>query len=270
MQPLIFVTKPTEVARAAEAEARKYLEPLELKKPLVVAVGGDGTMLQAIKDYQNEDVLFVGISAGSLGLLQTINIEHLPELVQALKQEAYEVTHAPLLSVAYCQPAGNNALEDSQGPIIGHAFNDVSIERQESRAAKFKLRIDSSAGNFIGDGVIFSTPLGSTAYSLAAGGPIIDSHLQDVFVITPNNPHLSSIHSSLQRPHVLSKKRTVRIEVSEADKHRPLQIAIDGAIVARNITAPLSIKISDRTVKILQLSADKFGQQIEEKRLGRA
>jgi NAD+ kinase len=270
MLPLIFVTKPTPAAQEAEAKARHFLQDIELDKPLVIAVGGDGTMLQAVKDYQDQDVVFAGLSAGSLGLLQTINVEHLPQLTEALRNGSYEVIHAPLLSIAYCQPVGANAQDDQATTIIGHAFNDISVERQESRAAKFKLKIDDSAGDFIGDGVIFSTPLGSTAYSLAAGGPIIDSRLQDIFVVTPNNPHLSSLHSSLQRPHVLSKNRHVRIEVAEADKHRPLQVAIDGVVAARDIVSPLTIKVSERTVKILQLGANRLSRQIEEKRLGRA
>jgi len=269
MKPITFVTKPTEAGRAAEAQARHHLEGINTAKPIVVAVGGDGTMLQAVKQHYDQDALFVGLSAGSLGLLQTIDTEHLPELAEALKNETYQVVEAPLLSVAYCQPSGDNAQADTETEVIGHAFNDISIERQQSRAAKFKLKIDDSAGDFIGDGVIFSTPLGSTAYSLAAGGPIIDHQLQDIFVVTPNNPHLSSLHSSLQRPHVLSGRRRVRIEIAQADQGRPLQVAIDGEVAAQDIVSPLSIKISDRRVKLLQLGPDRLNRQIEEKRLGR-
>lgn len=267
MQPLTFVTKQDAAALAIEAECRRQLIDIQVEKPLIVAVGGDGTMLQAVKEHHDKDVIFVGISAGSLGLLQTVNVHQIPQLAEALQKGSYHLLQAPLLSVAHCHPEGEDARQDEETQVIGYGFNDISLERQQSRAAKFRLKIDGSAGDFIGDGVIFSTPLGSTAYSLAAGGPIIDSRLQDVFVITPNNAHLSSLHSSLQRPHVLSRERVVRIEIAE--DNRPLQIAIDGQLAAQDITSPLSIRLSDRHVQILQLTPDKYHTQIEEKRLGR-
>lgn len=269
MEPITYITKPNDEARKAEEVVRQHLSGVSINTPLVVAVGGDGTMLQAVKQHYDKEAIFIGVSAGSLGLLQTVNMDQLPQLVDALNSGSFETIRAPLLSVSYCQPGGDNAQDDTGVELIGYGFNDVSIERQQSRAAKFRLKIDESAGDFIGDGVIFCTPLGSTAYSLAAGGPIIDSKLQNIFVVTPNNPHLSSLHSSLQRPHVLSGSRRVRLEVATGDQDRPLQVSIDGEVAATEVTRPLSIRISDRIIQLLQLGPDRLSHQIEEKRLGK-
>jgi NAD+ kinase len=258
MGELLFVTKSSQTAKDAEDYLRQSLVDSPTDDTLVVAIGGDGTLLQAIKQYHQDGPIFIGVSAGSLGLLQTIDTNQLPQLLVALQKQSYHLLEAPLLKASY----GDE--------VIGYAFNDISVERAASRAAKFQLNVDGSSGTFIGDGVIFSTPLGSTAYSLAAGGPIIDSKLQDIFVVTPNNPHLSSINSSLQRPHVLSKNRQIKIEMTAEDmQDRPLQIAIDGQVAVKSVAKPFTISVSDRKVRLLQLEADSIHNRIENKRLGR-
>jgi NAD+ kinase len=258
MSEIIYVSKPSEAAKEAEDYLRRTLGDSQSEEQLVVAIGGDGSLLHAIKQYQSQNPIFVGVSAGSLGLLQTVDTKQLPELVRALQQHSYHLLEAPLLEAAY------------ENENIGYAFNDISVERAGSRAAKFQLNVDGSSGTFIGDGVIFSTPLGSTAYSLAAGGPIIDSKLQDIFVVTPNNPHLSSINSSLQRPHVLSKNRQIRVELTAEDmQDRPLQISIDGHVAVKPVARPFTISVSDKKVRLLQLEADSIHNRVENKRLGR-
>lgn len=255
---IAYVTKPTKRAQAIEASlrdevARQGLEPTE---QIVFAIGGDGTLLKAIRDHVDTASLFVGVSAGTLGFLQATEAEDAPKLITALRDKTYSTITAPLL-----------AARDTTG-TIGYAFNDISIERQGPRAAKFSLQIGHSPGNFVGDGVIFATPLGSTAYSLASGGPIIDSHLQSVFVVTPNNPHVSAQYSSLQRPHVMQGGRVVAIMVDNATlSERPLQIIFDG--YSQPLTQGIEVFLSDKKVQLLQLSHDGSHNRIEDKRLGR-
>lgn len=151
-----------------------------------------------------------------------------------------------------------------------YGFNDISIERASARAAKFGLHVGDSAGQFIGDGVIFSTPLGSTAYSLAAGGPIIDAEAADVFLVTPNNPHVSALYSGLQRPHILNGKRVVRLSFKQSDlSERPLQLICDGHTVPISFSQDLEIYLSDRVVHLIDLSQKGWQSHIEAKRLGR-
>jgi NAD+ kinase len=153
--------------------------------------------------------------------------------------------------------------------MLGYAFNDIIVERSGPHAARFDLDIDHTRGTFVGDGVIFATPLGSTAYSLAAGGPIIDSRAQDLCVVTPNNPHISPLYSSLQRPHVLTKHRRVTIKVRPDDaEERPLQLTIDGQVALAHMTSPVEIFVSRQSVKLLQLEDNGFHDLIDARRLG--
>lgn len=259
MTKLTFVTKPSQKAEAAEAALRAELiaQAYEPNQSIVFAIGGDGTLLKAIRDYVETADLFVGISAGSLGFLQAIETDNIPELVTALTAEQYSTISAPLL-----------AARDTTG-TIGYAFNDISVERFGPRAAKFSLQIGDSPGNFVGDGIIFATPLGSTAYSLATGGPIIDSEIENAYVVTPNNPHVSSQYSSLQRPHVLHGDRVVSIMASnDTLSERPLQIIFDGYSTPLN--SGIEIYLSEKKVKLLELSKSGFHNRIEDKRLGRS
>jgi NAD+ kinase len=261
MNNLIFSTKPTPKARAAEAAFRAALgeRAANLEYPVVVAIGGDGTMLQAIKDHWTKDTLFVGISAGRLGFLQTIEPDHVQELADALVAHSYQVIQAPMV-----------AAKDHTGAVLGYAFNDISVERHGPRAAKFSLHIGESAGTFIGDGVIFATPLGSTAYNLAAGGPIIDSAAQDIYVVTPNNPHVSILYSSLQRPHILGRERQIKLRIDPVDaEERPTQLIIDSWVALEQIRHEVTIFLSTRKVKLLELTSNDFHNRIEGKRLGR-
>lgn len=259
MALVTFVTKPNKKAALVEQKLRDEMKLQGFTPTIntVFAIGGDGTLLKAIRDHIDSASLFVGISAGTLGFLQATEPEDIPKLVAALRGKTYSTIAAPLL-----------AARDTTG-TIGYAFNDISIERLGARAAKFSLQIGHSPGNFVGDGVIFATPLGSTAYSLASGGPIIDSHLQDVFVITPNNPHVSSQYSSLQRPHVMQGDRVVAVMIdNKTVAERPLQVIFDG--YSQPLTQGLEIFLSSKKVQLLQLSSDGFHNRIEDKRLGRS
>jgi NAD+ kinase len=259
MTNITFATKPSAKAEAAETALQAELakQGYAPSKIIVFAIGGDGTLLKAIRDYIETADLFVGISAGTLGFLQAIETDSIPQLVTALISKQYSTISAPLL-----------AARDTTGNI-GYAFNDISVERFGPRAAKFSLQIGDSPGNFVGDGIIFATPLGSTAYSLATGGPIIDSEIEHAYVVTPNNPHVSSQYSSLQRPHVMHGDRVVSIMASnDTLAERPLQVIFDG--FSKPLNSGIEIYLSDKRVKLLELSKSGFHNRIEDKRLGRS
>lgn len=254
----------TALATEVAAELRAELERqplLDHTQPIVFAVGGDGTLLNAIRQHLHDNALFVGISAGTLGFLQSVQRDQISDIIKALNQQTYEVLSAPLLTAHY---------QTDPDTKLGYAFNDISIERKLSQAVKFDLSIDNSTGSFIGDGVIFSTPLGSTAYSLAAGGPIVDSKLENTFVVTPSNPHFSSLYSSLQRPHVIHRSRAVDIHFDpDQQSNRPASLAFDGNIIEASLDQDLQITMSDKIVQLVQLNSDEFHSRIEAKRLGR-
>ncbi len=268
MNNITIFTKPSPKAQAIERNLRRQLEKSKVspKREVIITIGGDGTTLMAIKEHINSNAAFVGISAGHLGFLQTLEEKDIPSLIQALKTNSFTTIEAPLVGVAY----SGKKTDEKRGSVIGYGFNDVIVERFGPRAVRFDLHIDDASGTFIGDGVIFATPLGSTAYSLAAGGPIIDSRAQDVLVITPSNPHISALYSSLQRPHVLQKGRTIKIHATKEDLgERPIQLSIDGIAAVQVLTAPIEIFLSNKTVSLLEITASDFHNRIDMKRLGK-
>lgn len=258
-----IITNDTAFATEVSNELRSALDStplLDHPEPIVFAVGGDGTFLTAIRQHLLDKALFVGISAGTLGFLQSIQREQIADIIAALNNKSFSLLEAPLLTASY--------QDDSEQ--LGYAFNDIVVERSAAQAIKFDLAIDNSTGSFIGDGVIFSTPLGSTAYSLAAGGPIIDSKIKDCFVVTPSNPHFSTLYSSLQRPHITHRSRKVDIIFDPLDNQkRPARLMFDGHTVLTEVTSNITISLSNTHVKIVQLNPDEFQSRIEAKRLGR-
>jgi NAD+ kinase len=259
MSGITYITKPTPKAREAERSLRRLLADFAPDTPIVVAIGGDGTMLHAIREHLRDDALFVGVSAGTLGFMQTVEPDQLEMLANVLRAGSYGVIKAPLLAARI------------DGAVVGYAFNDIVAERGGPRAMRIGLHVGSSAGTFIGDGIIFATPFGSTAYSLAGGGPIIDSNVQDVFVVTPSNPHISSLYSSLQRPHVLGRGRRVRLRcLPEVADERPVKLTADGFELISRLEGEVEIFLSKRLIKLIELEPDAFHNRIEDKRLGRS
>ena len=264
MKNITIISKPTPKAKHAEKKLRETLELIKIpeNQSFIITVGGDGTMLGAIKQNHGRDVIFVGISAGTLGFLQTVEIEDIEKLATAIEDQSYSLINAPLLEVL--------AEENGKLKHVAYGFSDVAIDRAGPRAVHLNLHISGSTGNFIGDGVLFATPLGSTAYNLSVGGPIIDSESENVFVVTPNNPHVSLLYSSLQRPHVMAASRQVEVGISEENsRERPARVIVDGATVIDNVEGKLVVTLSDKKIKLMTLSRDAFASRIEQKRLGR-
>ncbi|MFO7914450.1 MAG: NAD(+)/NADH kinase [Candidatus Krumholzibacteriales bacterium] len=167
---------------------------------LILALGGDGTILYAARVVENEQIPIMGIKIRSLGFLAEDN--HRQALRELFAGGCSIQERMRLASVHKGGGEnGNTALND----IV---INGVGV----SRVLHVRMKInDTLLGEYLSDGVILSTPTGSTAYSLAAGGPIIDPVRNDSIIITPLCPHSLSV-----RPVVVSSEETIEIEVLEA------------------------------------------------------
>jgi len=262
MSDLLFECRTNdEKAEQIAKELKASLKHLTLKQSLVIAIGGDGTMLHAIRKHRGtKGAVFAGVSSGHLGFLPAIEPGELQIFTKHLATGDYKIVKVPLID-AY----------DDSGKSFGNGFNEILIERQTGVSAQFNFTIDGKSTRFIGDGMIFATPLGSTAYALAAGGPIIDESIQDVFVAVPSNPHKSMQYTSLQVPHVIKGDRDVRIEVRETDyQYHPTRLTIDGEVVLEHINQTINIKLSkNEHVNMLRLPGYSYYDRLEKKRLGR-
>lgn len=149
---------------------------------VVVALGGDGTLLKAVHEYPQTPVL--GLNLGGLGYLSSVEERDFPHALEMLARGRFHVSERTMMTVR----------KRGEESVSRTALNDVVIVREMSgHAAVLDLTVDGRmAARYMADGLVLATPTGSTAYSLAAGGPVLmpDS---GSFVVTPMNPHALGI-----------------------------------------------------------------------------
>lgn len=157
---------------------------------LLLTIGGDGTLISTVRRAYSYDLPVVGVHAGKLGFLADLDLSELEKFIEKMLQGECRIDERVMLEAV---------ITTSSGKTKVIAFNDIVLTRPSiSKMIHLEMRVDGRAFNtYYGDGVIISTPTGSTAYNLSAGGPVLFP-LTRVFVLTPISPH-----SLTQRPVVL-------------------------------------------------------------------
>ena len=180
---------------------------------LVVAIGGDGTVLKAVRIGRGSGAPIFGINDGRLGFLAEGAPHDLPIILEQLTSGRWYTSERMLLAASV----------DGSPPIMG--LNDVVIEKvQNQRTVQLAVSIDGEPFiTYRADGVVIATPTGSTAYNLSAGGPLVDPTL-DALVMTPVAPH-----SLFARAMVFPPGRRLRFEVVE---DRSVAVGVDGIEIA--------------------------------------
>lgn len=209
----------------------------------VIGVGGDGTVLRAAAVAIETDLPLAGINVGRVGYLAEFETDEVDVLAEALAADN-------LLEVE------RSTLEVAVGRHRGTAVNDVVVEKVISqRIVQIGVTIDGEPfATYRADGVIVATPLGSTAYSLSAGGPVLDPSLR-ALVLTPVAPH-----SLLSRSLVLDPRAVVHLAV-ELD--RPARVNVDGRELT--VVAPgdvVEVRQGSRSVRFLTLGRHPFPQAV--------
>ena len=185
------------------------------KADLIIAIGGDGTMLYASRLSGEAGTPILGINRGRLGFLADVTPDEMIASVDSVLAGKYSVDSRLLLETRLTRPADDD--------VVTYALNDVVLQRSDTgRMVDFVTRI---GGQFVnthsGDGLIVATPTGSTAYALSCGGPIIEPQL-DAVVIVPICPHTLT-----DRPIVVSADRPVEVVLLERDDTKA-EITVDG------------------------------------------
>jgi NAD+ kinase len=190
--------------------------PAEAKAMIVI--GGDGSFLHAVRRHAFPDIPVTGINTGTLGFFMDTppDEEAITGMVENLASGLYAVKSLPILEV----PVDGKDVPE-------YALNEVGIGRDGSQSFNASLRIgEGEFEHFVGDGLIFSTPQGSTSYNLSAGGPILQEDLK-AYVVTPSNPHKSHHYFSLAAPAVVSAETEAVVEAKDTEK-RPFKVEVDG------------------------------------------
>lgn len=201
----------TEVGRA---ELSANVEEMGGQADLICVLGGDGTLLGIARKLAGCSIPILGINLGTLGFLSEAEPDNLPHAVDNLLSGKYDIEHRTMLEATLVR----------RGKTLGTytAMNDIGIAKGSfCRIIQCAVYLDDDyVATFNGDGVIVSTPTGSTAYSLSAGGPIVAPNV-DMLLLTPVAPH-----SLTARPMVLGANQTIRVEVDAV--HQEMGLSIDG------------------------------------------
>lgn len=221
---------------------------------MVLSLGGDGTFLRAARFVCGRDIGILGVNLGSKGFLTEVTLDDRDEYFTALIDGNYTVENRIMLDCGILRggPAPGGAGRGKK-VFAGTALNDVVMSKGAyEHLLKIKTRINGNyAASFLADGLIVSTPTGSTAYSLSAGGPIISS-AANCFSITAICPHTLSA-----RPLVISADEAVYITEENAKK---VNVVIDGQITfscAKN--DEIIIKKSEKTTRVIRIKKDFYG-----------
>jgi NAD+ kinase len=204
----IFIEEKTAAAFDIHGYATLPIDTIGAQADLAIVLGGDGTMLTAARALLEYEIPLVGINRGSFGFLTDICAEDMLDALERILAGEYTLKHRVML--------GGTLMRDGEIVSRGRAFNDVVVSKgMLARLIELEVTIN---GEFVHrmrtDGLIVSTPTGTTGYALSAGGPILHPGL-DAIALVPICPHTLS-----NRPFAISSDSTVEITVIHADDAR--------------------------------------------------
>ena len=210
----IAIVFEKETARVAGKQPGYSIAELGPMTDLLVVAGGDGSILRVIGQLGETIKPIFGINVGSLGFLTCVSSSNYREAVECIAKDRINFSHRALLEVRVI-------LGDKRTNKM-LALNDAVLSRGElSRLVMLRTRVNGEPlTEFNADGLVVATPTGSTAYSLSAGGPILDPE-SGVFVITPICPHVLT-----NRSIIVADKSIIEIEASHPDY--PVYLTLDG------------------------------------------
>lgn len=236
-------------ADALPANTRQLTDELLLKDTdLLVAIGGDGTMLYAARHAAERGVPLLGINRGRLGFLADVSPEQMEESFDRVIGGQFRSEKRMLLRA--------EILSDNKAKSNGLAMNDVVLKNRETgRMLEYQTVVDGQYVNTHGgDGFIAATPTGSTAYALSCGGPIVEPSM-DAIVLAPICPHTLS-----DRPIVISSQTTTEVMLTQDDGTR-CEVSADGHFVGELRTGErLSIVAAKQKIELIHPHGyDYFG-----------
>lgn len=238
------VKRSLQVKAQVMALLRKAGFVLTKSKPeVILVIGGDGTMLSAIRSLDHLNVPFLGVNTGSLGFLPGILPSEIDLIPSLLSEETFYTDTYPTLEVRARSLSGKE--------YVSHSFNEVLIKQHQPRLLEILVYLNDRPFNYYtGDGLIVSTPIGATGYAIWAGGAAIESS-QQVFQLTPIHPNDNRINRPLK--HSLIMPNTTKIDLKVVrPQHRSVLIAVDGVYLTEEYLSEISLRMSDRPVRILR------------------
>ena len=233
------------------------IEPLQQEirgADLIIAFGGDGTILHLSKTAAHRDIPVLGVNLGSLGFMAELESKELSQL-RDLCDGKYEIESHMMLDVS--------VQRDGRVIYSNLALNEALIARGNISRV-IRLQIFTEQGKLVdvaGDGVFVASPTGSTAYSLSAGGPVVEPTARN-FIVSPICAH--SVHANA---YVLSPERVITVQ-TEKNSYKPVLLSVDGGR-AFSLRSGDSIEVrrSKFDTKLVRLSKRSFCEILQKKML---
>lgn len=235
------------------AQFNSYLD-LNSSFDMLISVGGDGTFLKAATLVRNSGIPILGINAGRLGFLATVQQDNIEVFLQLILEKKYNISKRTLLSLT-CTP-NIEAISE-----LNFAMNEVTVSRKDTTSMiTIETYLNGEYLNsYWADGLIISTPTGSTGYSMSCGGPILTPEA-DCLVITPIAPHNLNA-----RPLVIPDNTEVRLKVSGREEN--YLVSLDSRIAAVKNEAILTIKKTPYKINMVEIPEETFLKTLRNKLL---
>ena len=226
---------------------------LDTSFDLLICVGGDGTTLRAITYVKDLNIPIVGINTGRLGFLATIKKDAIVGALDQIFKGKYRISKRSVLSVKTDNKDANFDLD--------FALNEIAISRKNTTSMiSIETWLDDEyLTSYWADGLIISTPTGSTGYSMSCGGPVIMPE-SDSLVLTPIAPHNLNA-----RPLVISAKREIRLKVSGREDE--YLVSLDSRINSLENTIGITIKKAPYSIHMIELGNVTFIETLRKKLL---
>ncbi|NLL76788.1 MAG: NAD(+)/NADH kinase [Clostridiales bacterium] len=235
----------------------------------VLVLGGDGTLLQAARDMIDRDTPLLGINLGTLGYLAEIEESGLEAALEQLLKGEYEIEQRMMLSGKVIRNEFHENLHREKGILDydkqeSYALNDIVITRSGTlQIIKFHLYVNGQFLNrYNADGVIVSTPTGSTGYNMSAGGPIVEPKAE-LLLVTPICPHTLNTRSIVLAP---GDKIEIEIVSGREDSIQQVEVNFDGSHKLTLYTGDrVEIKRAVKTTGIVKMSKVSFLEVLHKK-----
>ena len=222
------------------------VEKLSNEYDFVISIGGDGTILRSANEIGELSIPIIGLNKGRLGFLANSPIEIIDSIIEKIKNSNYRISERTIIQVEFEGKTKN-------------ALNEISISRKNTTSLitiDTKLN-DQYLNTYWADGLIISTPTGSTGYSLSCGGPIIMPDSKNL-VLTPIAPHNLNA-----RPLVISDNK--QIEISINGRENEYFVSADSQIFSVNIDSKINISKAPYFLKMVEFEEDSYINTLREK-----
>ena len=217
----------------------------------VFAVGGDGTILRSITYVKDSNIPILGVNTGKLGFLTSVQKESISDAISHIKNNKFSIINRTILKVN--SGSSNNSFAD-----YPYALNEVTIQRKDTTSLlNISCQInDKYLTNYWSDGLIVSTPTGSTGYSLSNGGSIVSPE-SNVILLNPIAPHNINMRSL-----VIPDNSNIKIDI-EGDNE--INLSVDSRMYSISSSNQIEISKADFTIKTIKFDDDNFYKRLREK-----